>query len=39
MFTFRAQEVRRSTGITVITVTKRLLSQSLSDLRQRRRQQ
>jgi hypothetical protein len=39
MFTFRAQEVRHSPGITVITIIKRLLCQSRSYLRQGHRQQ
>jgi hypothetical protein len=39
MFTFRAQEVQHSPGITSITIIKRLISQSPSDLRQGRRQQ
>ena len=39
MFAIRAQEVRRSPGITVIIIIKRLLSHSRSDLRQGRRQQ
>jgi len=39
MFTFMAQEVRHSPGITVITIIRRLLSQNRSGLRQGRREQ